>query len=63
MVWGILGKTYKDHTLKVLRRVIECITAINVEIECTQVQYTSTDLYDPEPPCPSHLLYGRRIYL
>ena len=36
-----------------------------VEIEAIlndrPLTYTSTDLNDPEPLCPSHLLYGRRI--
>ena len=37
---------------------------IVVEIEAIlndrPLTYTSTDLNDPEPLCPSHLLYGRR---
>ena len=41
------------------------IQTIVVEIEAIlndrPLTYTSTDLNDPEPLCPSHLLYGRRI--
>ena len=70
MMWSILGKAYrayKDHTEKLERTFVSLIASqtIVVEIEAIltdcPITYASTDLNDPEPLYPSHLLYGKRI--
>ena len=52
----ILGRTY--ISLINLQTIVVEIEAI---LNDRPLTYTSTDLNDPEPLCPSHLLYGRRI--
>ena len=63
----LIGLT-KTTLKKVLGRTFISLIALQtivVEIEAIlndrPITYTSTDLNDPEPLCPSHLLYGRRI--
>ena len=62
---GLIGLT-KTTLKKVLERTF--ISLINLQIIVVEIEaifndhpltYTSTDLNDPEPLCPLHLLYGR----
>lgn len=66
--WERLIGLTKTTLKKVLGRAfisLSDLQTIVVEIEAIlndrPLTYTSTDLNDPEPLCPSHLLYGRRI--
>ena len=66
--WERLIGLTKTTLKKVLGRTF--ISLINLQTIVVEIEailndrpltYTSTDLNDPEPLCPSHLLYGRRI--
>ena len=66
--WERLIGFTKTTLKKVLGRTFISLIALQtivVEVEAIlndrPITYTSTDLTDPEPLCPSHLLYGRRI--
>ena len=66
--WERLIGLTKTTLKKVLGRTFISLIALQtivVEVEAIlndrPITYTSTDLNDPEPLCPSHLLYGRRI--
>ena len=52
----VLGRTF--ISLIALQTIVFEVEAI---LNDRPITYTSTDLNDPEPLCPSHLLYGRRI--
>ena len=52
----VLGRTFIS-LIKLQTIVVEIEAILNDR----PLTYTSTDLNDPEPLCPSHLLYGRRI--
>lgn len=66
--WERLIGLTKTTLKKVLGRTFVSLTAlqtITVEIEAIlnnrPLTYVSADVNDPEPLCPAHLLYGRRI--
>ena len=66
MVWWILGMTYwtyQDHTQEGARKIISLINQFSdyCILNDRPLTYTSTYLNDPEPLCPLHLLYRRRI--
>ena len=52
----MLGRTF--ISLITLQTIVAEIEAVLNDCPLT---YILTDLNDPEPPCPSHLLYGRKI--
>ena len=61
----LIGLTKTTFKIELGRTFISLINlqTIMVEIEAIlndhSLTYTSTDLNDPEPICPSYLLYGR----
>ena len=66
--WERLIGLTKTTLKKVLGRTF--ISLINLQTIVVEIEailndrpltYTSADLNDPEPLCPSHLLYGRQI--
>ena len=66
--WERLIGLTKNSLKTILGRAnieLDKLSTIVTEIECTlndrPLTYISTDLKDPEPLTPSHLLYGRRL--
>ena len=68
LVWGVLGKTHRMVLKKVLGRSFTTLSTLQtliVEIEGISnnrpLTTVPTDINDPDPITPAHLLYGRKI--
>ena len=68
LVWGFLGMfnridkaNYQKGTFISLQQLQTLVVEIESMLNDRPLTYVNSDLQDPQPLSPSHLLYGRRI--